>query len=44
MLLNRALTEEPIEKLQPIKYLKNKVGVFGRGFKAGARDTKILSS
>lgn len=44
MILNRAIREDPIEKLQLFKHLKNNVGVFGRGFKTGGRDTKILSS
>ena len=33
-----------MERLQFIKHLKNNVGVFGRGFKAGGIDTKIQSS
>lgn len=44
MILNTATREDPTEKLQPVKHLKNKVVVFGRGLKAEGRDSKILSS
>lgn len=40
LVLNRAMREEPTKRLQLMKHLKNNVGIFGRGFKAGRTEYK----
>lgn len=35
IILNRAITEDPMKRLPLIKHQKNNAGISGRGFRAG---------
>ena len=40
IILNRAIRENSLKRLQLIKHLENNVGIFGRGFKVGGTQHK----